>query len=927
MTLSVLAIMLVLVVAFATLSRTEVGSAANYRDYVASKYLAQGGLNRAMAEIAFAYAGNSNTFNTGLGSIYSSVNTNGWSFSSVVSGGNAPAWFATDVETVVTNSRTGQVYARRGADNVVDYVVLPNQFSNANYTAQWIGMRDTNGLLVGRVAYIVTAGGLNINAIGNLVSSTLPNGMRENARNQGQSVCELNLPAALMAMNSDAGTGWSFANATNDLHQILSDRYGPDGKPGDSGTVHPEMDSDGIDNNGDGRVDEVTPKPEGELILPLRYLAKSDGTDKTTIQVGAMAWPGTDDRSITDLKQLYDGSIGDTSLQTRFRNNFSAVRRWFTTQSTIPVPPTLIPINDTANFPNTAPGRQAFFEALTNRFAQINFPTNDLVAQAQVAANIATYAWPAPDAAGGLPPLNLAVNGTNVVGVARVPLINEVDFEFIANVQLNVPPTNIVVTLRYTPKVELWCPYTNGFSVATTVTLSNQVTVSGGAGGNPAVQMPSKSTTLFAPCTFSAIINAPRFQVLTMPAVPIGTPRTWVNVDLTPINAAIRITNLVFAAREEDPAGQILDYCPSFRTNISLIFPTNLLMQVTNGGWATRSVEFTNIISFALNDPRIKQWGVEYAGLHTNSVAKSSLGGVNFNANLTSDTCEPPITTVNPIFRPDLGEDSDFIGQVGQGIGPATFYVKHKRYFSSIAELGRIHRGQPWRTIDFKGGGTDGNLLDHVTTISNMWGGASYTFAHGRVNINARSDALPIWAALFAGMPFQYTQADGSKTTPVFFDYTTGASPQIDSNFPKSKEFGKIFGSRAGALTHLGALTAVADLSNLSSNHALVFPSSTFKMPTDEDKEQILSRMINLIGTSGQGNTFTIYAWGQSLRGPPAATPITPNTLRAANTNRMVTAETLIVAMVRPEVQSDGKLSLKLIYYRYNPDLELYQGF
>jgi hypothetical protein len=244
--------------------------------------------------------------------------------------------------------------------------------------------------------------------------------------------------------------------------------------------------------------------------------------------------------------------------------------------------------------------------------------------------------------------------------------------------------------------------------------------------------------------------------------------------------------------------------------------------------------------------------------------------------------------------------------------------VKHNRRFSSIAELGRVHRGTPWRTIDFKGGGSDGNLLDYVTTVSNYWGGVGMAYAHGRVNVNSRSDATPVWAALFAGMPFQRTLSDGSKTSPVFFDYTTGASPQIDPAFPKSKEFGKIFGSRAGAITHLGALTAITDLSNLSSNHASVFPSSTFSMQTDEDKEQLLGRMINLVGTQGQGNTFTIYAWGQALRGAPSA---------SYNTNRFVAAETLIVAMVRPEVDAAGKLGLKLIYYRYNPDLELNQGF
>ena len=107
MTLSVLAIMLVLVVSYATLSRTEVASSNNYRDYVASKYLAQGALNRAMAEIAAGYVANSNNFNTGIGSIYSHVCTNGIYMSDVAIWNPKGTNYATDIEMVSTNSRTG----------------------------------------------------------------------------------------------------------------------------------------------------------------------------------------------------------------------------------------------------------------------------------------------------------------------------------------------------------------------------------------------------------------------------------------------------------------------------------------------------------------------------------------------------------------------------------------------------------------------------------------------------------------------------------------------------------------------------------------------------------------------------------------------------------------------------------------------------
>src|SRR5687768_16375624 len=79
LTLSVLAMILVLVVAFAMFTRTETVSASNYKDQVASRFLAQGALNRAIATIAMNYSAN----NSALGQITSLI-TNDCTFSAYV---------------------------------------------------------------------------------------------------------------------------------------------------------------------------------------------------------------------------------------------------------------------------------------------------------------------------------------------------------------------------------------------------------------------------------------------------------------------------------------------------------------------------------------------------------------------------------------------------------------------------------------------------------------------------------------------------------------------------------------------------------------------------------------------------------------------------------------------------------------------------
>ena len=213
---------------------------------------------------------------------------------------------------------------------------------------------------------------------------------------------------------------------------------------------------------------------------------------------------------------------------------------------------------------------------------------------------------------------------------------------------------------------------------------------------------------------------------------------------------------------------------------------------------------------------------------------------------------------------------------------------------------GRVDRGEPWTTIGFRGlsanSAVDFKLLDKFTTW-NPGNATTSSYLHGRVNLNTPASQFPIWAALFAGMPlWNGTFIDYATTGPVLPMTKT-------SNLVTTMTSYKPYYSAA-------SLMSVAPiLSNMTNTYKTTGWSL---QKSDADREWLLNQMFNLTTTKGSGNFFSIWAWGQSLKG---------------STNdfskKTVAAETLIVAMVKMEPQvGTTNANMRIVYFRYNPDLE-----
>jgi hypothetical protein len=975
LTLTVLSMTLVLVVGYATLTRTEAISSADYRDFVNSKFVARGAMSRAMARISSIYTTNSATLNAGLVTLYSQVDGSKVRVSQLDAERKE---LATDIEGWARKGLTGIEYAERGPDGKIDYVILAGQIGDdrPELRPQWVGIKDDKGVLIGRMAYIISSAGLNINAIGNLVSASITNlnindrkrayHMTMNARNEGYSVAELNLAAAILAM---ATNKWDHHTAVEDARAILEYRYGADKKPGNQFAPDYAL-KDKRDNNGDWVVDDAADKGVGPGWFPDAFFVNSNA--KANQEVIA---PYGDDVLIQDLVKLKNGDIPlPEATRKRFEENFAKVQKVFSTQSRIPIAANVLNLNDTTM------SAKEFYDRLNEKLAYLKFPISDSIVQRQVACNIVTYAMPETNM-----PYQVIHKGTNVVGIARVPFINQVLFNVELEVEkstdlgggdYNVAGGDFKVTV--TPRCELWYPYTNACVLANKTTKKTELemeyrfeNIESGMPGLFTWKTPQQTVTdalvdFPAVKSFQRIMDDDRFADFGLGSKTLASTVPFKLSDLG--GKPLTFTNIQFSVKLQRKDGSgLLDVSPFHEVeNARLIIPPDeiaTLIQNAKGGSAQKK---KYLISFALNDPRVKlqSWLTEYVGPDDNTylppggdyTSLHSIGTTNFWNAIPNDIHGGPKNSLRVFFptRRQNGkafaEDADYRmptdpGQptsgprLPYGIAPKTFYVKNERYFSSPAELGRIHRGTPWMTINLKSGydwNTTGDnaMLNHCTVIPGAGSALKAdSYVHGRANVNARPSDIHVWAAIFCGMPIETQMMRDQKRPPVIIDYNRNeitGELVMDKAFPACREFGNMIGSAAGTFTHLGALTSIPGLSDISEEHAIFGKNKlNIEFKTDEDREYIIDRMINMVGTTSQGNVLTIWAWGQSLRGPYPKDPDNPTQVAAANANRVVGGETLVVSMVKPtpDPVNQRRFNMEVIYYRYNPDLEVNSGF
>ncbi len=213
----------------------------------------------------------------------------------------------------------------------------------------------------------------------------------------------------------------------------------------------------------------------------------------------------------------------------------------------------------------------------------------------------------------------------------------------------------------------------------------------------------------------------------------------------------------------------------------------------------------------------------------------------------------------------------------------STAYIRNGP-MQSLWELGAIHRGEPWRTInlhdyaaspDGKYGNGDWKILDQVKL-------GSATEVRGKVNAN--SPVANVWKALLTGVTVGGTYSNPSGGTPL--DPTWSMNNAIYDIVHDTTD-GILYtnGAMLGAAwTSRGAILGSAKLTN----------GTEATQADDRSQEEIIGKLANLLTV--RQNYFTVIVVAQAVKDVGSATP--SGYVSAGSTNVMVLGEQKILAVV-----------------------------
>jgi len=164
------------------------------------------------------------------------------------------------------------------------------------------------------------------------------------------------------------------------------------------------------------------------------------------------------------------------------------------------------------------------------------------------------------------------------------------------------------------------------------------------------------------------------------------------------------------------------------------------------------------------------------------------------------------------------------VGEVSPEQAYSSFYVKNKP-FASIGEIGYIHSGKQWKTIDLGKNG-DWRILDKITVA---W--PVEKPAEGKININTASREV------------------------------LQSLPDIDSKL--AEQIVKYCDSKDGPFDEIGEIARVRGMQKLGFNGR--DDDGDGYVDEDDEKEEILRKISNLITV--RSNCFTLICVGKVVRG------------------------------------------------------------
>ncbi|OGV55695.1 MAG: hypothetical protein A2017_03175 [Lentisphaerae bacterium GWF2_44_16] len=465
----------------------------------------------------------------------------------------------------------------------------------------------------------------------------------------------------------------------------------------------------------------------------------------------------------------------------------------------------------------------------------------------QIAANIIDYCD--SDCSATTDYADAAPASTTYVGLEQCPYINEINLQFEGLVQRTVGAPNDTYTCTVTIKaidlelVNMYDTDNDGVSGDNPVSARAVITVSGGykwnpgpAGAEATVAFTDQAATLditigdkeyqkgtAATITISPVLNT--YTVATATAVTCGVTDVW--IDKLYVKLVNTANNAIFYDFSNIETGSNAELAAADRVVAPAV--------------STNTTTGSRYIDYSVNDPRQNTFETDWTIASSNAV----------NGTIT------PVA-VNTVCNPNPGGNKD-LETAAQPYNVSTAFIRNGP-MQSPWELGAIHRGAAWETINLKkyySTGTpstysngDANILDMVKMTSD-----NYTY--GKINLNGNQniqEEKDVLRALFMNI---YVDNVG---THYASDYYSDPGAQ-----PASTQI-----NEAKANTLVTALTTAADATKYK-NRAQVASIPTFTGGTvatqgnDAQQEAIIGKFINL--TKAETVTeFTIIAIAQSIK-------------------------------------------------------------
>jgi hypothetical protein len=292
--------------------------------------------------------------------------------------------------------------------------------------------------------------------------------------------------------------------------------------------------------------------------------------------------------------------------------------------------------------------------------------------------------------------------------------------------------------------------------------------------------------------------------------VPLSV--SWVGVWRENIQLSVRQVHMTLF----DTDGDVLDYAHWQGTFSGTLAPFDQLVP-PNQHYASMQVD----------DPRCNTWSDRWEWF-----------GWSDDENVGS------MGSQNAKSRPDLGEEP-YAGDIkdaytlpGSDTGLSTGFIRNGP-MQSLWELGAIHRGEPWRTVDLKSFSSgDAKLLSQCKI-------GPWTITTGKFNANSPLPAP--WQVLLSNL----------RDDALYFNPAPAGAPSYIDAVAVVTALGLPAGS--GRFVERGQVADFAPLSN--------YTGAT----TDRERESVIGRIANLLTV--RQNYFTVLVHGQSVKDLGAVNP------------------------------------------------------